>query len=411
MKRTITSFQYHIYTTFQCSLSCSHCFVDEDLRNQKSSMTVEQVKHLADVYSKHFAESDVEKAEITIIGGEPTMLSHSFYDEVMPYLRTKFEKTGKFFYISIMTNLLHSSNLEKMWHHFDLITTSFEPNRFTSLNNVANPEKKGDVWLRNLKEWVKKDRPISISIATTKDVLDAGIGLFDELYSIGIKRFQLNPAIPEGEFIKNIINDDSYRIFNEKRRESMISPARRRPVINIINENSLFSNYKQESEYMIEATKWLADKIKKGHSVDIYPIQSSLVSIINNQVIDDIACGVDKGLNTRPDGEVSGCSAEMGSKNMVSYGNMWTETLDEIDNSLTKKAYIQSTKQCKSSCISCEFFINCKGGCSLRSRLWNERDPEQECHGLKSYLLYLKDNSLELSEVLLSKDNLFNEQE
>jgi len=390
--RTISSFQYHIYTTMYCSLSCQHCFIDKKIRQNKESMSVEQFKKVVDVYVEHFSKSDADKAEITIIGGEPTTVPAAFYNEVMPYLKSKFEETGKFYYVSIVTNFLHAANLSKFDHHFDVIATSYEPLRFSEYNSKANADKKSHVWLNNVKEWIEKGKEVSISIATTKDVVSAGTQLLDDLLEHGIRHFQFNMAVPEGEFLRNILKNTNYNDHVESRKEDLLTPVRQRKIFRIEQENSVFSSFEAEAQYMIDVTKWYLEKRQQGLELWVYPIESYSTGLENKVVIDDIACCVNKGLNTRVDGETTGCATEIGSVEMLSYANIYNSTAQDIIDSPVKKKYMSCTKRVRRECMKCEFYQNCQGACMLRGRLWDSSNPNAECHGLRSYLEYLTNN-------------------
>ena len=105
----MNNYQYHIYTSMRCSLSCQHCFIDKSLINPKETMTEDQFKIVADKFSSHFKDSKAQFAEITIISGEPTLIPSDFYHEVVRYLRQRFEVM-----VLIVTNLLHLPNLERI---------------------------------------------------------------------------------------------------------------------------------------------------------------------------------------------------------------------------------------------------------------------------------------------------------
>ncbi|ENH6781966.1 radical SAM protein, partial [Vibrio parahaemolyticus] len=157
----MNNYQYHIYPSMRCSLSCQHCFIDKSLINSKETMTEDQFKIVADKFSSHFKDSKAQFAEITIIGGEPTLIPSDFYHEVIPYLRQRFEETGKGFMVSIVTNLLHLPNLERMRDLFDLVVTSYEPARFTSANMVASIDRKKETWEKNLNIYLESGKPLS----------------------------------------------------------------------------------------------------------------------------------------------------------------------------------------------------------------------------------------------------------
>lgn len=392
-------YQYHIYPTMKCSMLCRHCFIDEEVRKEKKVMTVDEFKTVVDKLSKHFKESDAEIADITIMGGEPIAISPDFYLEVMPYLIQKFTETKKIFQTRIMTNLLHYSNLNKISHLFDLVITSYEPKRFSIENLASNIERKKNIWERNFKNYIQSGRDFSISITTTKDVIDAGEDLLEDFYNKGIKFIQLNLVTPEGSILSNDLGKDYYEKHSKYRLDELSIPLRNRTIITKDNLH-IIEDYDREAEYFIKITEWFYKKIKSGANISVSPIQSFIRSILKGEIIDDTSCCIDKGLCVRTDGKVSGCAAEIGNENMLSYGNLFTDSVDDIFNSTIKFNHLFMGKRLDKICLSCEFLKNCYGSCMLRSRFWDKTDPKKSCHGLKPYLTYINNNIDRLKEIV-----------
>jgi MoaA/NifB/PqqE/SkfB family radical SAM enzyme len=40
---------FHINVTRQCQLACSHCYIDQDIRDNDQSMSVDKMQEIADV--------------------------------------------------------------------------------------------------------------------------------------------------------------------------------------------------------------------------------------------------------------------------------------------------------------------------------------------------------------------------
>ncbi|AKO77789.1 hypothetical protein EN12_22055 [Vibrio cholerae] len=70
--------QYYFYPTMNCSLSCDHCFIEEAMRHDKKRMSVEQFKIVVDKYAEHFVKSNIQNAEMTIMGGNQHWLMPNF---------------------------------------------------------------------------------------------------------------------------------------------------------------------------------------------------------------------------------------------------------------------------------------------------------------------------------------------
>ncbi len=395
----MNNFQYHIYPSMKCSLNCQHCFIDKDLLSSKDVMTVEQFKVIADKYASHFKDSRADYAEITIIGGEPTLIHSDFYIEVIPYLRERFKETGKGFMVSIVTNLLHYKNLEKIKHLFDLVVTSYEPARFTSANHVASIDRKAITWENNLDKYLESGNAISISLATTQDVISAGTALLDEFLAKGVKFIQLNTIVPEGKIIENEFGNEFYENYVSGRKEELATPLRNRKKFSTENI-SIIPDYKSESDYFIAVTEWLYDKRKSGVDVNVYPVDSFISGVVYNTEVDDISCCINKGMNVRPDGGVTGCASEIGSKQMLSYGNIFEDDVAAIANSPIKEMHLSMAGRLDKECRKCEFLKNCHGSCMLRARFWNGKEDKVNCHGLKPYMEYIRTHQDRLVELL-----------
>ncbi|MFS1429455.1 SPASM domain-containing protein [Vibrio splendidus] len=395
----MNNYQYHIYPSMKCSLACRHCFIDKEVLKQKDTMTVEQFKTVADKYAEHFRKNDVDFGEITIIGGEPTLIPSAFYHEVIPYLRKSFEDTGKPFMISIVTNMMHYKNLDKMSELFDLVVTSYEPARFTEENMVSGIERKGETWHSNLDEYVKTERPVSVSFSTSGDVIEAGTELLDHFFDRGIRFLQINSIVPEGNILENEMGEDFYQEHLGKRTSEFAVPVKKRKRI-ALKAPSIIPDYELEADYFIKITEWMYDKIQQGHDVDVYPVKSFIHGVINDSEVDDISCCIDKGMNTRPDGKVTGCASEIGSKVMLSYGNIYEDKVDDIQGSDIKRMHLSMAQRLDKECMTCEFIQSCMGSCMLRSRFWDKAGKVNSCHGLKPYMRYIKDNKERLKTLL-----------
>lgn len=379
--------QYYLYPTMGCSLSCSHCFIDKDIRQSKMSMSIEDFKHVVDEYARHFTHSNANHAEITIMGGEPTTLKPEFFHSVIPYIRSKFSESGKYYYITLMTNLLHSSCLNKIYEHFDFVATSYEPNRFVNYPNQR------DTWFRNLTSLIESNRQVTLSFTTTKDVIEEGLSLYDYFYDLGVRYFQINKAFPEGELLRNHTDESSYQDYQQKRHAELMKAARSRKIITTFKdrEDSLFVPFSIESDYLISVSEWMLSKLNAGQNVRVDPLLDYPLGIYSLSEIGDLACGAGKGFSVRPDGLTTGCAAEIGNIEPLSFGNILVDSIETIEKSEVRKNLLKAQFRIRRECMVCEFIKSCKGGCMLRSRSW---DPESldDCHGNKKFLEYVKNN-------------------
>ncbi len=382
--------QYYFYPTMNCSLSCDHCFIEKEMRDDKRSMTVDEFKIVVDKYAEHFINSNIQNAEMTIMGGEPTLLDTEFYNEVVPYIREKFDNkvTGKHSFITLMTNFMHFSKLDKIADMFDFVATSYEPSRFD--------ERKFNVWKRNLTEWINDGRRVVLSFTTTPDVMDKGVELYDYFYDLGVRDFQINNAVPGGSYLEHSMSPEDYQTYLTDKNSEHLKFSRKRKRYSI--STNMHTGFEAESAYYQLVTEWLLEKSLADKRLRVDPIHGMIADLFYDEELGDIACGSHKGFSVRTDGLVTGCAAEIGNSEPLSFGNMFTDSIEDISNSPIRAQQIFANERLPKVCLTCEFAKNCKGGCQQRSRLWDPK-ANVECHGLKTYLTYIKSNFESLKRI------------
>ncbi|MFS1429456.1 SPASM domain-containing protein [Vibrio splendidus] len=381
--------QYCYYPTMNCSLDCGHCFIEKEIRDTKDQMTVEQFKLITDKYVEHYRRTGMSNVEITIMGGEPTLMPNGFYEEVIPHIRESFAKEGNSenVFITLMSNFMHMGKLKQIGHLFNFVNTSFEPQRFSE-------ERKRIAWEENVVDWITKGNRTVLTFTTTNDVLERGTELFDYFYAQGVRHFQVVSAVPTGGYLKNRMSKDDYEEYLGDRIDTSTTFARYRKVLTL--DDDRHHGFEAESEYFIKVAKWLLEKKKTDIKVRIDPIHSMLDNTIQGTEINELACGTGKGFSTRTDGLVVGCTAEMGNSNPVTFGNIFEQSMEEIENSDSRQQVLFANERINSICIKCEFNAQCKGGCHQRARLWDFK-AGRECHGMKTFLTFMRDNQEEFT--------------
>lgn len=362
-------------------------------------MTLAQFEIAARQLATHFARSNADMADLSIIGGEPTLLPASYYQKAIPMLRRAFDGTGKKYQISIVTNLLHYKNLLPCLAQFDLVVTSYEPSRFSTENGKQGAQYKAPVWFDNLNRLITMGVDVGLSLATAKDVIEKGTPLLDQFVSVGVQFFQINLVVPDGKLLKNELGESFYTDYVSHRSDLSDLPRHQRPRLEI--PHTIIPNFQHEAEYFIDVTEWLYTQRMKAANVDVYPIASYLRQTQLRTLSDDVACGVERGLNVRPDGIVSGCASEMGSWTPLSYGNIFLDDIQAIIDSPRQCQHQNLNNRAHRTCLVCPHYLYCQGGCALRSRLWDEHDTSSVCHGLSPFLDYLQQHADRLTPVLL----------
>lgn len=392
--------QYQIFPTMKCSLSCQHCFIDKELIKSDQSMSIEQFKIVSEKIALHFKQSNSQYSVITIIGGEPTLLSTDYYLTAIPYLRNCFNKTNKKYFIQLVTNLLHYNKYDRIRHLFDCVATSYEPSRFSSLNASTNIKQKGITWRKNLDKCLSENHDLSIGITMTQDVIEQGTKLLDYFTQKGVKALELCLMIPSGKVVENEFGSDFYKNQNYHYKEELLIPVRSRDKI-ISDKLSIIPDFNAETNYLINVTEWFYKQYVNGNTeLEIFPIKDKIRAIrdMESGPVSFSDCLIKTSLHVRPDGKVSSCESNMGKCNMLSYGNMYTDSIDSIMNSEIRQKHIAMKFRLERECMSCEFLSGCHGDCMIRSKF--KKNDSNNCQGLKPYLLYLRKNIDRLSQIL-----------
>ncbi len=387
---------YHIYPTMKCNLDCQHCFLFSEVRKDKTIMSVEDFKTTVDKIAKHYEnDPSAEFADITIIGGEPTIVPPRYYEEVIPYIREVFEPIGKYFHISIVSNFTNTSGLKKIAHLFDMISTSYEYDRFEA-QQIPTFQNKKSTWLRNLEEWTDREFPLGISISLTKNTAENVKAALDFLFSKGVRYFQFNYMHPDGELLKAISTEESYIAFTQQRKAHLTQQAPFKAVLR--EDQTAWGGFELEAEAMRNVLDWYLEKRRAGIDVNVYPITSHAKAVMHQTDDDGFLCPSQNALCVSTKGDVTGCTIESGQSDPIVYGNIFSDSLDKIMNSQDRIEHVGTLNNVSSTCYTCEYFHMCRGNCKFRNMLWDE-SPETECQGLKSYLQYLETHALEIIEL------------
>lgn len=359
-------------------------------------MTVEQFRHTIDAMAENFRNDPVATmGDVTIIGGEPTTVPPAFYEEVIPYVREKFDsvcngQSSKQYILSICTNFVNTKALKKYAKLFDMVSTSYEYDRFDA-QLITSYSSKKSVWMRNLEDWIEEGLPLGISVSLTQETAKNIVACLDMLYDKGVRYFQFNYAHPDGEMVKGMTTDEEYQNYTQVR-NSLITDLSVQYKVTPKDGQTVWSGYEVESKAMRDVVDWWMSKMREGkNDIEIYPISSHAYVLSGQGEDDGFMCPSSSAVCVRTDGEVTGCTLESGQKDMLSYGNIFEESLDDIMMSQERVNHLSSLNTPAMTCYSCEYFHMCKGNCKFRLNAWDE-SLETECQGLRGYLDYLKAN-------------------
>ncbi len=321
---------FHINITRQCQLACSHCYIDQEIRDNATAMSVDKMQEIADVIGNTYAD-------VHIIGGEPTLVSIDTHKQYLSILSKL--KNSKIMIVTALQNA-RAVKVAKLYQN---IATSYDPNARTEINN--------DKWVERCQELRKNGNNIHVCSSLSKSLTSYGISkTLDELYDFG---------------------------FNSMHLAAMV------PTLNALNETP---DPMITSEAMIESAKWVIKKRKTDKNIFVSPFDGLLQGMSN---YDGLRCPAGEScVNVEPDGQIHACVAKGGEVKDID-NNQTLSTKEQLKSN----AYVlEVTKHNRSrtECLGCDFWSTCKGGCRVLANTDIAKNST-ECAGFKTFLKYVKE--------------------
>lgn len=318
--------------TRACNADCSYCCAPA-YDNDKWGF--EKFKHFFDKMEPHM----VQGATWLWHGGEPMLMSPSFYTKAKEYADSKGRKDIAW---SMQSNILlyKSSKWKRVFQEVfeGRISTSYEPDEVHRTVKGC-PKKYGE----------------RFKIAA-KAMLDDGFDLF----IIGV--FDDN-NIDSANELYNFAKKNDGRVAIRINYKVPVGRAKADEIVSLLNP-------KTYGEKLVELEK-LREK------------EQSNVSIIPNDILlEKLRGGIDeicpwtnncagRIISIEPNGDVYNCDnyAEIGDKNL-SFGNLNYNETSEIFSSKAFSQALSRSYTTHDDCLSCDYFYACRGGCSRDSYLF-----------------------------------------
>jgi sulfatase maturation enzyme AslB (radical SAM superfamily) len=373
-----SSFLFQINVTRRCQLRCSHCYILSDKKDTSPDMTEEEFLHVVRGIVDHM-KSDFNFShrynfvDIHVIGGEPSMLGVPFYMSVLPKAKAMLAELPQAFSFSIVTNLVTREALE-VARLFDKVSTSYE--RTTRFNK----RKQEEIWRSNVRTLMAESqdptapgpKDFSVTTALVKPVVEAGVGIIEELVELGFRKMHFGFFIPSGD------GDLNAKLIQPKHAET--------------------------AAFYIKALDWYLAHREADDSLWINPGESWLEAVYRNESLDDVVCPIVHGaLDIDSDGRTISCIEKGGTNDYVSHGNIFeraekdqpdgtvqvefTRTIGDI---LTSPSYLKEVAQARrlpEVCRSCDERHLCAANCHVLHAQWN---GEGECPGFKSFIKHAR---------------------
>lgn len=372
---------FHINVTRQCQLACSHCYIDQAIRDNGQAMSVAKMQEIADV----IGDTD---ADVHIIGGEPTLVSidtHKQYLSILSIL--KYSK------IMIVT-ALQNARAVKVAMLYQNIATSYDPCARTKINNNsindnnintnnANNANNTNInntntnkWLARCRELREQGHNVHVCTSLSHSVIDYGVSkVLEDLYQYGFKSVHLAAMVPT----PNALNETP---------DPMIT-----------------------SQAMITSAQWVLKKRKTDKNINIFvsPFDGLLQDMSHYE---GLRCPAGQScVNVEPNGQIHACVAKggevsseissdvggnvkgiKGGKDIDNISNINNNQTPPIKKQLSSNAYrleVAQHNRARIECLGCEFWQTCKGGCRVLANTEIAK-RSSECAGFKTFLNYVK---------------------
>lgn len=323
-----------------CNLRCSWCYAKNTNYLAKDNMNIGLAKELVDVCD------ELKIKHITIIGGEPTIYPNLF--EIIEYINSKQIKCG------IVTNGLAFEKEEFIDKLINLGINNFSISLKGENREIFNKITGFDKWdnvIAGIKNLVKKNCSVSISMVLTEDNIDTFIEGVKECYSLGVSHFRFSFCY---EFNSN---NDAVNYSDPSIPKKMIKKFVE--IYPKLNEacNGRFNLF-QSYPLCLWDDEFIKMLIKRNQV-------SSICQLLNTS-----------GLLFDSNGHLIPCNAMYEIK-MGQYGvdfNNGKELLEHLKTEEIKKAYKVLTGVPSIKCIECPKLKYCGGGCVCQWTNYNFED-------------------------------------
>ncbi len=351
---------FHINVTRQCQLACSHCYIDQAIRDNNTAMSTDTLQEIADVIKD-------THADVHIIGGEPTLVSINTHKQYLSILSTL--KNSKIMIVTALQN----ARAVKVASLYQNIATSYDPNARTEVNN--------DKWLKRCQKLRANGHNLHVCTSLSQSVIDYGVSkVLDELYQYGFKSVHLAAMVPT----PNALNE---------------TPD---PLIT--------------SQAMIASAQWVLKKRKTDKNINLFvsPFDGLLQGMSHYE---NLSCPAGQScVNVEPNGQIHACVAKggevssdvsseisreisgnvkgiKGGKDIDNINNINNNQTPPIKKQLSSNAYrleVAQHNRTRAECLDCEFWTTCKGGCRVLANTEIAK-ASPECAGFKTFLNYVKE--------------------
>lgn len=344
--------------THHCNLSCKYCYYEGEMSSKPGTMNLE----LIETIFKKAAESSFDEVQFCFHGGEPLTLNLDTYDAIMElqkeYLSQKSVKNA------IQTNCtLNIENLIYLYNKYKFqVGLSLDgPKEVHDFHRIyKNGSGSFDAAFSGINRLIDEKIPIGI-LAVCSDRTSEYIEEFYNLYNSMPNIYTMDLLLPHWD-----------------------------------GENSILSKENLTRTYTKLFDIWFNDANGQFSIRFLESIVSSLLVSRASLCSFDTNCFSNKKiLSIDTEGNLAPCD----NCTYINLGNINNTTFDDaVYKNLERSRYATIERKRLESCIFCEWYDLCKGGCPLNR---TDSEPNYYCNELKEIFSHIKET--------LIKAHLYNE--
>lgn len=337
----------YVKATNRCNVGCSHCYLSEEVRANKASMSTEILSDVGRFLADMAARENKQRVHVLWHGGEPMNLKPNWYREAAAVL----DRTIGDHVQSMQTSLIpfNSDWIDLVHERFDSHLGSSVD--FSGLRTIkGSGEQYMSFWLRKADEARSAGIEITPGLVPTKNDLGKAEAIADWMEAHGFHAFNL----------------DRYNQFGETQPDCPTNS--------------------EHARFLIELFDVVMSRVG-GRAPQINVIEAALGGVLHGRPGDRWGGHCQSNfVVVEPDGSLNSCpdrSAWEGAFGKVSDGHQAFAAAPQR----RKWIRLQEFGHRNNYCASCEYASWCRSGCPITH---NDPEGEGDCSGYKTFLNHVK---------------------
>lgn len=346
---------YFIFTlmpSLRCSLNCPHCYLSLDQRRNSPIMSLEDLDKTSKKVNDYYLKKNIKDKMVIFYwyGGEPTEMGLDYFKKATEILNNNLpDSQGYTKKHTVLTSLLTID--EKIWFPFfrDECQNHFQ----SSFDGLM----RGKTYVKKWESKIKLAKDFGLDIGTisvvNQELLKVGaVETLEYLSSLGIKEVSFLP------FMWNEQNNGS--------KYDKYAPTMNAWSDFMINISTHYFKMKKENKYVPEIGQlsFILHQMNQPSMANV-PAQTLFLLPDGDFVLPDYKNGYQE--------------------YMRSFGNILTNSFEEILNSSERKSYLrkQVLRDNNEECLNCEHADKCV------MEFWKKNRASDDCFGGKRYVEWL----------------------